>query len=247
MNKRIYGQKISINTEHVKDFYNKRAASQKDKIGAVLLGAQEAEVLQQKNTFDRDYIVPMLGIDRNTRVLDMGCGVGRWAKFVLPQCGFYYGIDFSEEMIEIGEQECSQVPHPRGGYAFQCMSILEAATRPPEFFGGKFGSVICAGVFMYINDETATQIYCSLPNLLEEHCTINFEEPVGIQKRLTLNEFASEELHTNYSAIYRTPEEYVELYAPLLEAGFSIIKQEYRPKFGETYTDTGRYFILLKR
>ena len=58
MGKRIYGQKISIDTEHVKDFYDKRSASQKDSNRAALLGAQDTEVLQQRDSYDQDYIVP---------------------------------------------------------------------------------------------------------------------------------------------------------------------------------------------
>ena len=44
-----------------------------------------------------------------------------------------------------------------------------------------------------------------------------------------------------------TTEEYLELFRPLLRAGFTIKEQKYMPKFGDTYTDTGRYYMLLER
>lgn len=247
MNGRIYGEKTSIDMGQVKDFYNRRAGTVKDKVGAVLLGSQNPDILEQKNSFERNYIAPLLNIGQNTRILDLGCGVGRWAEFVLPQCGFYFGIDFSEEMVKIAQKTCSDMFPAESKYKLSCMPLLDAVTKSPDYYGGKFGAVICAGVFMYINDETINQIFHRIPGLLEEQCTIFFTEPVGIKERLTLKEFASDALQASYNAIYRTPEEYVELYEPLLQAGFSIERQKYCPTFGETYTDTGRYFMILKR
>ena len=100
---------------------------------------------------------------------------------------------------------------------------------------------------MYINDPDAARIFRQLPKLLAEHCIIYLAEPVGLRERLTLNDFSSEALQTSYSAIYRTPEEYMELYAPLFEEGFSVMKREFRPDTGDHYSDTGRHHFILSR
>ena len=49
------------------------------------------------------------------------------------------------------------------------------------------------------------------------------------------------------SSTYRTPEEYIELFAPLLGEGFSVTKQEFRPDTGDHYSDTGRHHFILRR
>lgn len=242
---RIYGQRALINTKHVQDFYDKRAAtSTSEDISAVLLGNHDTEFLNQRNTYDKEYILPMLEIDSGTRVLDIGCGIGRWSGFILPNCQFYCGIDFSPEMVRIAEQVCQR---SGGNFALYCMPALEAASQNADFYGGRFDVVIAAGVLMYINDSDAVNIFQRIPQLLAEHCIIYLAEPVGLRERLTLNEFPSETLQTSYSAIYRTTEEYMDLYSPLLDAGFFVMKQEFRPNMGDHHSDTGRHHFILKR
>lgn len=243
--KRIYGEKVIIDTKSVKDFYEKRAkSSTSGNVGTVLLGNPDPQFLNERNAFDRDYVIPMLNIGSETRVLDIGCGIGRWAGFILPNCGFYCGVDFSPEMVRVTKQVCQNL----GGHsALYCMPAAEAVNQTADFYGGSFETVIAAGVFTYINDSDAQHFFQQLPNLLAEHCIIYLEEPVGLQERLTLNDFPSEALQTSYSAIYRTPEEYMELYAPLFASGFSVMKQEYLPKMGDNYSDTGRYHFILSR
>lgn len=245
MENRIYGRKVPINSESVRAFYDKRAADTGvDRVGAVLLGNQDPKFLNQRNDYDRENVLPLLNIGPETRVLDIGCGTGRMANFILPNCKFYCGVDFSEEMVKITKQVCQS----RGGdYAAYCLSALEAADQNADFYGGRFGAVIAGGIFMYVNDQDAEHIFQRLPELLEEHSSVYLADPVGIQKRLTLCDFPSETLQTKYNGIYRTPEEYLDLCAPLLSAGFSVVKQGFRPTFGETYTDTGRYIVILQR
>lgn len=243
--KRIYGEKVFIDTKMVQDFYNKRAAaSTPGNVGTVLLGNPDPQFLNQRNAYDRDYVLPMLDIGPETRVLDIGCGIGRWADFILPNCGFYCGIDFSPEMVRITKQVCQS----RGGHsALYCMPAAEAVNQTADFYGGLFGAVILSGVFTYVNDSDVQQILRLLPNLLAEHCVVYLAEPVGLQERLTLNNFPSEALQTTYSAIYRTTKEYMELCAPLLDTGFSVMKHELLPKMGDNYSDTGRCYFILKR
>lgn len=242
---RVYGRPVKINTDHVKDFYEQRAATAAETgYNAVLLGSQDPETVEQKNRFERDYILPMLEIDSSSRVLDIGCGVGRWAEFVLPRCGFYCGTDFTKGMVETTRSVCQRIG---GNYQVHNLSYSETVTQPVEYFGGKFDAVLVAGVCMYINDSELSEIFCRLPELLNSSCRLFFTEPVGLEKRLTLNEFHSEALQTTYSAIYRTPEEYTNLYVPLLDAGITIMKQDFIPEYGDHYSDTGRWFAVLGR
>ena len=240
--KRVYGRNVVIDTSHIHEFYEKRAAI--EDASAVLLG--NVKSVDEKNKFDREEILPKLGITKATRVLDIGCGIGRMAEMVLPRCGFYYGVDFSESMVNATEKVCQGIVS-KGGFECRTMSFSDVLEHDPDFFGGKFGAVLVLGVCVYINDDELRKIFSTLNGLLDDTCTLYFAEPIGLGERLSLVDFPSRELHTDYSAIYRTAEEYTALYAPLLDAGFSIVEQNYSPRFGETYTDTGRWYTILKR
>lgn len=240
--KRIYGLEVAISQEKVHGFYEKRASIAN--ASAVLLG--NAEAIEDKNAFERDNIIPKLNLTRESRVLDIGCGNGRVSAMVLPLCGFYCGVDFSESMVAAAEKVCRQVA-AQTRYALHAMSFSQAVEKDTSFFGGNFDAVLVPGVCTYINDAELKQIFNRLPRLLSEHCALYFTEPVGVNQRLSLVDFPSEALQTEYNAIYRTPEEYMTMYAPLLKAGFSIVEQTYWPRFGETYTDTRRWHAILKR
>lgn len=161
MSNRIYGTRTDINEQEVRDFYNKRAAlasSMKNPLSAVVNGEQNPEQADTRSRFDREYIVPRLDLTPNSAVLDIGCGMGRFAEMVLPLCGRYLGADFAPEMIAAAEKRTAAYSdHAK----YVCASFSELMSRPDSFFGGKFDCVIMLGVCMYIND---TELVNKMPD-----------------------------------------------------------------------------------
>ena len=251
MKNRIYGEKVSIPQEVVKEFWTKRASMFAEKgISTVICGDQVAERALQETAFDRDHIIPKLGITKESRVLDIGCGVGRVAKMLLPQCGFYCGVDYTEEMIKVSETVCAQTKKefPEAGeYELHHLSFPETVQQKAGLLGGPFDVCVILGVCVYMNDEELEQSLRHLPDLMSDHAVLWFQESVGLKERLTLDRFPSEALQTGYTSIYRTKEEYMELYAPLFKAGFSFVEEAPFPDFGNPYEDSGRWYGILKR
>jgi len=249
MKERIYGEKISISTEHAREFWNMRAESVASKgLGIIMCGDQAPDVRVQSNMFDRDYIIPHIGITDSMRVLDVGCGVGRMAKMILPRCGFYCGTDFSAEMIKVAERECAGIPGVRENqYSLYPLSFGETVEKDSDFYGGRFDVLIASGVCPYINDSGLEQIIKRIPDLMCEHSVIYFQHPVGLETRLTLDHFYSEAMDAQYSAIYRTVDEYLELYSSLIDSGFTITEQGYKPRNKVRYSDTDRWYAFLRR
>ena len=245
-NHRIYHNKIEIDSKAVQSFYNRQAEGASTPLGAVFLGSQDQSVLDEKNHYTKTVVIPKLRINRETRVLDLGCGIGRMAQFILPDCGFYCGVDFSEKMVESANVLCAAIA-PAAAFQIHCLSVPEAVSLGNGFLGGPFEVVLLSGVLVYLNDSEVQQVIHALPELLAQQCVVYWGDPVGLGERLTLKDFPSASFQTEYSAIYRTVEEYMELFQPLFQAGFDIKEQQYMPRFGETYTDTGRYYMLLER
>ena len=63
-NHRIYGNKVTIDTKVVKDFYNRQMEKADNPLGAVFLGSQDQAVLNEKNTYTRNTIIPNLILSR---------------------------------------------------------------------------------------------------------------------------------------------------------------------------------------
>lgn len=251
MSSRIYGDKVAISASDMQAFWCKRASAFAEKgSSTVILGDQNIERAKMENEFDEEHIIPQLKITKNSRILDVGCGVGRIAKMVLPQCGFYYGVDYSKEMTEVAEQVCNQIKEENpevGAYKFSHMSLNETVHHDPDFFDGKFDIYIMMGICMYMNDSELESAIKLIPNLLNERAIILFQESVGLNQRLTLDRISSDALQTTYSAIYRTKEEYFKLYEPLFQAGFSFAEEAQMPNFGNAYPDSERRFCIMKR
>ena len=130
MEKRIYGKSIDINTEAVQKFYDKRAGLVEERgWGAISLGDEDHAIAGKVFQYDRDSLFPRLNVALSTRVLELGCGMGRWAKIVLPYCGHYCGVDFSGEMLKAAEKICADYQERCHFYK---MSAPDAAERSEE-------------------------------------------------------------------------------------------------------------------
>ena len=83
----------------------------------------------------------------------------------------------------------------------------ELLIQPP------FDEIIFSGVLMYINDDDIKLVFEELNRVGADDKKLFIMEPVSrMGERLTLKDFYSEGLEADYSAIYRTEEEYMELF-----------------------------------
>ncbi len=246
---RIYSTKININTDEVKSFYNKRAQRAEEMdcpYTAVLLGDQDPGHAAKWNEFEKQYILPELMVNEKSNVLDIGCGMGRWAEAFIPLCGYYCGVDYSEDMVELAKK---RIVIPEKEYDFDCCSFLDLVSHKGHIPKKKFNAVVIAGVCMYINDEELKNCFKGLTELLADNCILYLTETIGNEERLTLNAFYSNALQDNYDVIYRTAQEYNSMYQPLYDKGFEVVKQDYLPKLNkeEEYSETDRWYSILRR
>jgi len=245
-NNRIYGETIDIDPNNVQEFYDKRAEnmSSDSPYSAVLLSDHSPELIEEQIKIEKEVLFPRLNITSESRVLDIGCGIGRWAEKIIPTCDYYYGIDFSQNMVNTARQRFTQ--YDKNNYKFERMSFQELASAKQT---EKFNRVIISGILVYICDNDIKECIKSLPNFLQDNSTIFIWEPCGVGQRLTLKDFYSNSLNDEYNVIYRTKEEYNKLFNPLADAGFKITFNEYYSTLGGTvsYTDTDKIYYIWEK
>lgn len=208
MNDRIYGEIVNIDAGNTISFYDQRAKNINERereYTTVLLGDQDPDYSVRWDKYEKDFILPKLLIDMNKDVLDLGCGIGRWADAIGNKCRSYRGVDFSSEMISVAKQKNSN-----DQCVFYNLSVIDALCNEAVTHN-HYDVVIMTGVAMYINDDELKECYRRLRKIVDENTLIYFEESVGKEQRLTLNHIWSENLKDYYGAIYRMRSEYVEL------------------------------------
>lgn len=202
---RLYGETEEINSDKVKDFFNDRANKNVESDLSIVL-FQDKENSERRNNEENEFVAEKIDF-ANKKVLEIGCGIGRWAEFFHGKCASYLGLDYSENLIDIAKSS-----HDFDDCKFQVMSafdikIEELLIEPP------FDILLISQVLMYINDEDLTILIDEVNGILNEDKQIFITEPIScMESRLTLKDFYSNELETDYNAIYRTEREYMEFF-----------------------------------
>lgn len=244
---RIYGEKIDLDGSKINDFFNKRAIdfrlNKLTRDTSVMFSDNNPNYAKKCNHYEKDFILPLLKIDKTEAVLDIGCGTGRWAESLIPLCSQYIGTDISQEMIKVASNiYCSKYDNAKFiNVSFQ--NLFEKA----EINEIQFNKIIITGVSMYLNDGELQECYKKLCKILAPDGLLYLKESIGLKSRLTLNNIWSDNLKSNYWATYRTVDEYHSLLKPLMDCS-EIIKSGYFNIFDKKdMPETSHWYIILKR
>ena len=202
---RIKGKKVAIDYAETKRFFEARGEKYSEEHPYVTTMYQDRhpQLTDERNREEITRILPLLQLDAASRVLDLGCGIGRWADAICCPIAVYLGVDFSESLVEIARSR-----NTRDNFSFERMSIRNFNEYYQRCRMSPFNRLIIAGVLLYLNDEDVEHILRFLPDLLSPGAIVYLREPVGIRERLTLKDFYSQELEHSYNSIYRSAEEY---------------------------------------
>lgn len=243
VNNRIYGQNININESSVKEFFDKNVSINKRSLKSVNLQSDE-NLSIARDLAEKNILLKMLDLSGSEKVLDIGCGFGRIADVLQDKVFRYLGLDFCEELIKIAQDKFKD----NNNVAFQVMSATQIEeqlllSKPP------FDIIIVAGLMVYINDDECKNLIKKISTLLSKNSKIYIKESISvIENRLTLKDFYSQDLESNYSSIYRTEKEYIDIFSILLEEGFEIIKTNLITKDNlSNRLETGQKYWLLEK
>ncbi|MBE6491269.1 MAG: class I SAM-dependent methyltransferase [Methanobrevibacter sp.] len=206
---RLYGDNEDINPDKVKDFFNDRANRDLESDLSIVL-FQDKENSAQRHEEEKKLFYNKIDTS-GKKVLEIGCGIGRWAEALHDKCESYLGLDFSEELIAIAKKTYENYDD----CYFQEMSatdikVDELLIEPP------FDIVIFSGFLMYINDDDLKIIMNEVNSVCTDNKIVFAMEPTScMETRLTLKDFYSEGLEADYNAIYRTEQEYRDIFADL--------------------------------
>lgn len=223
---RIANHAVKIDEEITRNFFETRTKKGlPHRYNYVIYQDTNPELALERDIYEKQKIGPYLNISEYSMVLDIGCGVGRWGDEIVPQLttGKYVGIDFSEDFIKVAEEHLNK----SGKCAFYKGSFQEIESILKGNGYTTFDTVLINGVLMYINDSDIQSCLQAVDRLTHRGSRIYIKESVGANARFTLNNFYSEELSSRYNAIYRSLDEYNNLFEDIyLQNKYQIIKSE---------------------
>lgn len=246
---RIKSEYVDIDYATTQAFFEARGAQDyASPLSATMYQDNEPVLVEQRDRAEKNVLGPQLYLTEQCRVLDIGCGVGRWAWFLREQVGSlqYLGIDFSTTLVEKAQVQAQA--RGMSDLQFQVMSAIDISPEQLEL-APPYSLVILSGLLIYLNDQDCIKVLRMAGQLCAPGGQLYLREPVGVGGRLTLNRFFSDELNNEYSAIYRTIEELDQLLAKALPAGgFSVdVAQFLFSEPLEKRAETRQYYTVLRK
>ncbi len=243
MEHRIYDKKEDIDSDKVKDFFEKRFIKDKPMSSIMLRGNAEDGVAEKRNENEMELLRSVADYTRPFQIFDIGCGLGRIADNLNDNIDYYDGIDFTENYVMVANENYSQKTNIN-------FHVMSATNINKEVITRKYNLITITALMIYLNDEAIDTLMASIPEFTHNNAQVYIRESISIlDKRLTLKDFYSDELDTDYNAIYRTQEEYeVFINRNLCSKGFEIISSELVLK-GELADrkETNQMYWILKQ
>lgn len=246
---RIHQKNVSLDYSRTRNFFDARVERYSEDYPYLAATYQDTrpELGMERDRHEKKLITPLLELDKKSRILDIGCGVGRWLDALAEIVGVYVGLDFSAPFLEIAKKRSVTFAHQCKISFAQC-AVQELFSSKNDIIYKKYSHFICCGVLIYINNDDLYDIISNIPSIMDDHSKIYLRESVGVNYKMTLKDFYSEELKAEYNAIYRTSAEYRELFQPLLKKGYQCVRDENLFDSAlNNRTETTQHFFLFAR
>lgn len=219
----------SIDRSAIVAFFERRAkkAQTLGPVRAVIYQDLQPDLAEKRDLAEKALLLPKIALAKSDRILDLGCGTGRWAEVVVPAVAHYHGVDLSPGLVEIARGRLAK-------YNSASFSVCPVDELTLTRLGNAepFSRILCFGVLIYLNDGEVTKALTALSDFAATRCRIVVREPVGIENRLSIVDHFSADMQQTYNAIYRTEGELLELFAETLgSVGFLIVDR------GDVYSD----------
>ena len=218
------GEATRIDPDSVAEFFDRRAEriSELGPTRAVIYQDKHPDLAERRDAAERAALLPRLALDGSQRLLDVGCGTGRWVPSLADLTAAYHGLDLTRGLIEFAQEQYAG----RDDVRFSVSSVDDFSLASLGESTG-FDRVLAAGVMIYLNDDQLSRaLTCIAESAAGDAPLLLFREPVAQAERLTIAEHFSDDLDAVYNAIYRNRGELERAFADVFGPhGMGVVEQ----------------------
>lgn len=230
-----------IDPDKVKKFWDGRAAA----LGVVAFESvanleQDRDNLKLKIDDETSKVFAWLPSPEGRSVLDLGAGVGQWTfRFAERGAAQILAVEYSEGLAQIGQAEAC-----RRGFEQVTFEVCAAESFDTDQC---FDLVFISGLFVYLNDDQADALLLRLGRFVAPDGLLMVRDGTGVLSRHEIDDHYSEHLGGQYSATYRTRDQYL---TAIETCGFELIRDENMFPEGHPlnkYPETRLHLFLFKK
>jgi SAM-dependent methyltransferase len=194
-------------------FWNRMQGVPPPLIGVHGMGGGGLIEVWYRHYFEFRHLQRICRFRKDMKVLELGCGNGRWALSIAPQVKEYVGVDFSEPALRVAGEQIKKSKLAN-------VSLVEKNIS--EFVSSDtFDVIYLSGVSQYLTDEEF--------ELTLAHIRASCHRATVIVDRSTINVKQREIMENgNYWALFRTSGELAML---LKTIGFALVYQKRSYRF----------------
>ena len=235
-----------IDKKNIKAFFKERAKKhdKKNPLKSVIYQDKNPKLAKDRDKYEKNKITKLININQDDIVLDIGCGIGRWAERVSKVAKKYVGIDYISDFIDI-----AKVKHKKNANTyFVCLDGVKFINSKIKFHS-PYTVFIVMGLYPYINDKEGYNVLKNILKICANKSKIIIREPIATKKQIALNNIWSDDMETHYTATYRTHDWFKKMFDDILfKEGFSLIIDEaLYPKHLNNRKETKQHLFCLEK
>lgn len=182
--------------ERARRYWNTQAVAAPEMLGVAPMGECGFFEVLYRHREEVRHLTRLVAFNKQTSVLELGSGNGRWIESIAPRVKYYEAVDFSDQMIATASARIRSL-RLDNVQLFQAKIQDHVPTRT-------FDVIYFGGVSQYLQDGELLQLVSRLRNYLSV---------TGVLvERSTLHRYDRKIKMDGYACIYRTADELAEIF-----------------------------------
>ena len=183
------------------NFWDNQSLNHKTFIHSLSNLSYDKKFSEEKSHTEKGIIINLLN-SKNKKFnscIEIGAGTCQWSYILSKISKSLLATDTSKGMIELGQKYLSD-NYPKINIKFFIGDICEELIP----INSPYDLVFISGLILYLNQNQFSKLLKFIAKNTTNNAILILREPVGINKEYVLDNIYSDELKTNYSAVYRT-------------------------------------------